>query len=152
MIVSISNASTWNPFYKSIVNELVGDVRFASKCLTFKTHASNYAYIQNGRLISHFKRILRHCVLQPTHSKQTLTENLEIDQYIWAILNTLNSTSVEEVTIDTDANWKSVQAISTASHKVGGFLLPMFCGRGDATQRQKKTLFCSIIGPDLIIV
>lgn len=51
-------------------------------------------------------------------SKPALTEGLEIDQYIWAILNTLSSTPIEEVTIDSDANWKSVHGLSAANIKV----------------------------------
>lgn len=52
-------------------------------------------------------------------SKPALTEGLEIDQYIWAILNTLGSTPIEEVIIDSDANWKSVHGIGAANIKVG---------------------------------
>lgn len=51
-------------------------------------------------------------------SKTTLTENLEIDQYVWAILNTLGATQTEEVIIDADANWKSVPAIGSVNIKV----------------------------------
>lgn len=40
------------------------------------------------------------------NSKSALIESLEIDQYMWAILN--NSTpDTEEVAIDSEANWKS---------------------------------------------
>lgn len=53
-----------------------------------------------------------------SNSKPALTEGLEIDQYIWAILNTLGSTPIEEVIIDSDANWKSVQGINTTNIKV----------------------------------
>lgn len=39
-------------------------------------------------------------------SKTALTETLEIDQYMWAILNTLSGNQeVEEVVIDNSANW-----------------------------------------------
>lgn len=51
-------------------------------------------------------------------SKPALTEGLEIDQYIWAILNTLGTTQIEEVIIDSDANWKSVHGIGAANIKV----------------------------------
>lgn len=51
-------------------------------------------------------------------SKTTLTEHLEIDQYIWAILNTLGSTPADDVIIDSEANWKSVPTIGTANIKV----------------------------------
>lgn len=40
------------------------------------------------------------------NSKTALTETLEIDQYMWAILNTLSGNQdVEEVVIDNSANW-----------------------------------------------
>lgn len=42
-------------------------------------------------------------------SKPAVTEAIEIDQYMWAILNTLSNTDVEEVTIDSSANWKAVR-------------------------------------------
>jgi hypothetical protein len=43
-------------------------------------------------------------------SKPALTEGLEIDQYMWAILNTLTSQQeTEEVMIDAQANWKSIK-------------------------------------------
>lgn len=49
------------------------------------------------------------CV-QFLHSKPALTEGLEIDQYIWAILNTLTSQQeTEEVVIDAQANWKAIK-------------------------------------------
>ncbi|XP_061398419.1 zinc finger MIZ domain-containing protein 2 [Musca vetustissima] len=44
----------------------------------------------------------------PECSKPALTESLEIDQYYWAILNTLNTTEVEDVVIDSSANWKAL--------------------------------------------
>lgn len=59
-------------------------------------------------------------------SKPALTEAVEIDQYIWAILNTLSSTSIEEVIIDSDANWKSVQDIGVANIKVRSIILTFF--------------------------
>lgn len=45
----------------------------------------------------------------PECNKPALTESLEIDQYYWAILNTLSNTDVEEVVIDSSANWRAVQ-------------------------------------------
>lgn len=59
-------------------------------------------------------------------SKTTLTEHLEIDQYIWAILNTLSSTPVDDVIIDSEANWKSVPAIGSANIKVDKLDLSTF--------------------------
>jgi hypothetical protein len=40
------------------------------------------------------------------HSKPAQLEGLEVDQYIWSILNALTSSDVEEVTIDAAANWR----------------------------------------------
>lgn len=42
-------------------------------------------------------------------SKPAQLEGLEVDQYMWGILNTLNSSEVEEVTIDSSANWKAAK-------------------------------------------
>ena len=44
-------------------------------------------------------------------SKPAQLEALEIDQYMWGILNTLNSSEVEEVTIDSSANWKPAKSL-----------------------------------------
>lgn len=44
-------------------------------------------------------------------SKTALTETLEIDQYMWAILNTLSGNQeVEEVVIDNSANWTPLRS------------------------------------------
>lgn len=40
-------------------------------------------------------------------------ENLEIDQYIWGILSTPSTADVDEVTIDSVANWKVAKSIKT---------------------------------------
>lgn len=56
------------------------------------------------------------------YSKSALIESLEIDQYMWAILN--NSTpDTEEVAIDSEANWKSSlrTAAATPGIKVNNF-------------------------------
>lgn len=51
----------------------------------------------------------------PVCNKPALTEGLEIDQYMWAILNTLNSSNTpngmdtEEVVIDSQANWRAIK-------------------------------------------
>ena len=42
-------------------------------------------------------------------SKTALLEGLEIDQYIWAILQNLANTEYEEVKIDQMAGWKPEQ-------------------------------------------
>lgn len=47
------------------------------------------------------------------NSKPALTEGLEIDQYMWAILNTLTSQQdTEEVMIDAQANWKAIKPLN----------------------------------------
>jgi zinc finger MIZ domain-containing protein len=43
---------------------------------------------------------------------------LEIDQYIWAILNQLVSSNADEVLIDAQANWKAVRPLNTTGVKV----------------------------------
>lgn len=44
------------------------------------------------------------------HSKTALTETLEVDQYMWGILSTLNGhPEVEEVVVDSSANWTPVR-------------------------------------------
>lgn len=44
-------------------------------------------------------------------SKPALTEGLEIDQYILAILNTIkqSGSDIDEILIDSQANWKSLK-------------------------------------------
>lgn len=44
--------------------------------------------------------------------KPAQLEGLEVDQYMWGILNTLNSSEVEEVTIDSLANWKPTKNLT----------------------------------------
>lgn len=48
------------------------------------------------------------------HSKPALTEGLEIDQYMWAILNTIKTSGsdIDEVMIDAQANWKSLKPLN----------------------------------------
>ncbi|XP_037042987.1 zinc finger MIZ domain-containing protein 1 isoform X2 [Bradysia coprophila] len=53
----------------------------------------------------------------PVCNKPAITDHLEIDQYMWAILNTLNSSDTEDVTIDSGANWKAVRPINTSGIK-----------------------------------
>lgn len=49
----------------------------------------------------------------PHFSKPALTEGLEIDQYMWAILSTLQQQQeTEEVIIDAQANWKAIKPMS----------------------------------------
>lgn len=46
-------------------------------------------------------------------SKPAQLEGLEVDQYMWGILNTLSNADVEEVTIDSAANWKAAKILAT---------------------------------------
>lgn len=49
----------------------------------------------------------------PVCNKPALTEGLEIDQYMWAILNTLTTQQdTEEVMVDAQANWKAIKPMS----------------------------------------
>lgn len=57
-----------------------------------------------GYLIINSERGTWRC---PECNKPVLTESLEIDQYYWAILNTLNKSDIEEVAIDSVANWRA---------------------------------------------
>ncbi|XP_039301596.1 zinc finger MIZ domain-containing protein 1-like, partial [Nilaparvata lugens] len=47
----------------------------------------------------------------PVCNKPAQLEGLEVDQYMWGILNTLNSSDVDEVTIDAAANWKPARSM-----------------------------------------
>ena len=54
-------------------------------------------------------------------SKTALTETLEIDQYMWAILNTLSGNQeVEEVVIDNSANWTPLRLGGNGGMLEGG--------------------------------
>ncbi|XP_076327906.1 zinc finger MIZ domain-containing protein 1-like isoform X2 [Tachypleus tridentatus] len=44
----------------------------------------------------------------PVCNKTAMLEKLEIDQYMWAVLNKLSKSEVEEITIDDLASWKPV--------------------------------------------
>lgn len=59
------------------------------------------------------------------YSKPAQLEGLEVDQYMWGILNTLNTSDVDEVTIDSGANWKATKISANPGIKV----------RGDSTRR-----------------
>jgi len=41
-------------------------------------------------------------------------EGLEVDQYIWGIVQSLSNAPYDEVTIDTAANWRLVPALGVA--------------------------------------
>lgn len=49
-----------------------------------------------------------------------------MDQYMWGILNTLNTSDVEEVTIDSSANWKSAKGIPGVKVNFPSILLNTF--------------------------
>ncbi|XP_018790016.1 PREDICTED: zinc finger MIZ domain-containing protein 1 isoform X1 [Bactrocera latifrons] len=51
----------------------------------------------------------------PECNKPALTESLEIDQYVWAILDKLNGTDVDEVIVDSSGNWRAAQGIHQGS-------------------------------------
>lgn len=51
-------------------------------------------------------------------SKPAQLEGLEVDQYMWGILNTLNNSDVDEVTIDSGANWKAAKSPNSSTIKV----------------------------------
>lgn len=51
-------------------------------------------------------------------SKPAITDHLEIDQYMWAILDNLSTTDTEEVTIDASANWKALRPLNSTGIKV----------------------------------
>ena len=42
-------------------------------------------------------------------SKTALLEGLEIDQYVWGILNDSRSSETDEVTVDSNASWRPVK-------------------------------------------
>lgn len=47
----------------------------------------------------------------PVCNKQAMLEGLEVDQYIWGIINNLAQSDVDEVTVDATASWKPVNAL-----------------------------------------
>lgn len=51
-------------------------------------------------------------------SKPAITDHLEIDQYMWAILDNLSTTDTEDVTIDSSANWKALRPLNSLGNKV----------------------------------
>ncbi|KAH9630632.1 hypothetical protein HF086_007056 [Spodoptera exigua] len=53
----------------------------------------------------------------PVCNKPAQLEGLEVDQYMWGILNTLNSSDVDEVTIDSGANWKATKTTNNTGIK-----------------------------------
>ncbi|CAG0920061.1 unnamed protein product [Notodromas monacha] len=42
----------------------------------------------------------------PVCNKPALLEGLEVDQYIWGVLNSLSNSEVDEITIDSSASWR----------------------------------------------
>uniref|UniRef100_A0A6E8VSI4 SP-RING-type domain-containing protein n=1 Tax=Anopheles coluzzii TaxID=1518534 RepID=A0A6E8VSI4_ANOCL len=80
----------------------------------------------------------------PVCSKPALTEGLEIDQYMWAILNTLNSSNTpngmdtEEVIIDAQANWRAVKPPGSVNNpNIGGSLNPQQPSQQQQQQQQQ---------------
>lgn len=94
-----------------IANEERGGVRCASEWLI---QGVNYILLRrddNRDFASFF-------------SKPANLEGLEVDQYIWSILNALTSNDVEEVTIDAAANWRPSKHVP--GFKVGFFIYFIF--------------------------
>ena len=56
-------------------------------------------------IIKHYIYVLLFCFF---FSKTALLEGLEIDQFVWAVLQKLTNSEYEEVTIDPNAKWKPV--------------------------------------------
>jgi len=71
----------------------------------------------------HRETIYRETIFCLFHSKPALLEGLEIDQYIWGILQTLAGTQFEEVTVDTTASWKPVPVKTMKEEDKGQKLL-----------------------------
>lgn len=69
--------------------------------------------------------------MEKIYSKPAITDHLEIDQYMWAILNTLGSSDTEDVTIDSAANWKAVRPINTSGIKVSYTYASYFFGHSN---------------------
>jgi len=44
-----------------------------------------------------------------------LLESLEVDQYIWGIIQSLSNVPYDEVTIDESANWKPVLPLTVTN-------------------------------------
>uniref|UniRef100_A0A182P222 SP-RING-type domain-containing protein n=1 Tax=Anopheles epiroticus TaxID=199890 RepID=A0A182P222_9DIPT len=81
----------------------------------------------------------------PVCNKPALTEGLEIDQYMWAILNTLNSSNTpngmdtEEVIIDAQANWRAVKPPGSVNNpNIGGSLNPQQPSQQQQQQQQQQ--------------
>lgn len=51
------------------------------------------------------------------YRKPAQLEGLEVDQYVWGILNTLNTAEIDEVTIDSAAAWKAAKPNNLAGIK-----------------------------------
>uniref|UniRef100_A0A182WJM6 SP-RING-type domain-containing protein n=1 Tax=Anopheles minimus TaxID=112268 RepID=A0A182WJM6_9DIPT len=80
----------------------------------------------------------------PVCNKPALTEGLEIDQYMWAILNTLNSSNTpngmdtEEVIIDAQANWRAIKPPGSLNNpNIGGSLNPQQSSQQQQQQQQQ---------------
>jgi len=59
------------------------------------------------------------------NSKPALLEGLEVDQYVWGIVQSLSNAPYDEVTIDATANWKPVLPLGVANDQQD---LGLFCG------------------------
>lgn len=100
---SVSSANDSNKYVKIslICPILKSRIRLPARGLECK-HVQ--CFDLEGYLIMNSERGTWRC---PECNKPALTESLEIDQYYWAILNTLNKSDIEEVAIDSVANWRA---------------------------------------------
>lgn len=49
--------------------------------------------------------------------KNALLEGLEIDQYMWGIIDQLSKTEVDEINIDANASWKPSMPMAIAKEE-----------------------------------
>lgn len=119
MTASIYSASTWNRTYSWTAKEDHGDALFASeyKILLFFIKLVGKRYNKHVTQPNGFWNIQENIILYYNKfflylSKPAQLEGLEVDQYMWGILNTLNTSDVEEVTIDSAANWKPAKNLA----------------------------------------
>jgi len=57
------------------------------------------------------------CVFVWKYSKPAMLEGLEVDQYIWGVIQSLANAPYSEVTIDTLANWKPVPPLGVTNNQ-----------------------------------
>jgi len=66
-------------------------------------------------------------------------EGLEVDQYIWGIVQSLSNAPYDDVTIDTAANWKPAAALGVANDQQDlGLLRSVSHGNDKKHQKNKN--------------